>query len=77
MNPRPTSDVLEWFYKHSINYQFWNDFIFPATDETRKQNIFQPRVDRMEHYLKMFLPTAKSIVEVGCAFGTFLELAKK
>lgn len=76
MNPRPKSEVLEWFYKDSINYQFWNDFIFPATDESRKQNIFQPRVDRMVHYLNTFSPNAQSIVEVGCAFGTFLELAK-
>ena len=76
MNPRPKSEVLEWFYKDSVNYQFWNDFIFPATDETRKQKVFQPRVDRMVHYLNLFSPNAQSIVEVGCAFGTFLELAK-
>ena len=77
MNPRPNEEALEWFYKHSVNYQFWNDHIFPKTDEIRKKNIFLPRVERMVHYLKKFSPDANSIIEIGCAFGSFLELATK
>ena len=47
VNPRPPSDVLEWFYRGSPNYAYWNEVIFPASESVRREKIFVPRVDRL------------------------------
>lgn len=47
VNPRPTSDILEWFYRGSPNYAYWNNVVFPASEAARLQKIFTPRVDQL------------------------------
>ena len=74
MDPRPSEDILEWFYKDSENYKYWNEHIFPQTDIVRKEKIFTPRVDKLIYYLNKYNVTSNSLLEIGCAFGTFLEL---
>ena len=37
VNPRPTEKILEWFYESSENYKYWNEVIFPASDNTRRK----------------------------------------
>ena len=36
--------LLHEFYSQSKNYAFWNEFVFPATEEMRRERIFRPRV---------------------------------
>ena len=38
ISPRPTVDMLDFFYKGSPNYKFWNENIFPATKDIRSGN---------------------------------------
>ena len=76
MDPRPNNDILDWFYKDSVNYKYWNEYIFPQTDISRKEKIFTPRVERLFHYLHKYNPTFDSLLEIGCAFGSFLELVE-
>lgn len=78
MNPRPPPEVLKWFYKDSPNYEYWNNFIFPASEEKRREKIFVPRVDRLLDLCEKYGVQKNSLLEVGCAFGTFcLELRSR
>ena len=35
VNPRPSPNLLEWFYQGSPNFAYWNDVIFPASENAR------------------------------------------
>lgn len=73
VNPRPSPEVLDWFYKDSPNYEYWNDFIFPASEAVRRQKIFVPRVDRLMEICQKHGVNTTSVLEVGAGFGTFLS----
>ena len=72
-SPRPTAELLGKFYSTSINYAYWNKHIFPASEQTRRQKIVVPRVDRILEYCKKYNSPTHSILEVGAGFGTFCE----
>ena len=76
VNPRPTPDILDWFYKGSPNYSFWNEFIFPATETIRQEKIFKPRVDRLLELCKQYDLKTDSLIEIGAGFGTFCSEVK-
>ena len=76
VNPRPTSDILGWFYQNSPNYAYWNDVIFPASEETRKERIFVPRVDRLLELCSKYQVETNSLLEIGSGFGTFCSEVK-
>lgn len=73
MNPRANASLLGEFYGQSANYQYWNDFIFPASEQVRRQRIFVPRVDKVLDFCKKYSSGLDSILEVGAGFGTFCE----
>jgi len=78
ISPRPTPEILEWFYKGSVNYDYWNKFIFPATEQNRRTKIFIPRVDKVIEYCTKYNVKNDSLLEIGCAFGTFcIELISR
>jgi 2-polyprenyl-3-methyl-5-hydroxy-6-metoxy-1,4-benzoquinol methylase len=72
-NPRPTADLLGKFYSSSVNYAYWNKYIFPASEQTRRQKIVVPRVEKILEYCKKYQSTTSSLLEVGAGFGTFCE----
>lgn len=77
VNPRPTSDVLEWFYRGSLNYTYWNEVIFPASEAARLERIFVPRVDRLLELCRKYKVNTKAILEIGAGFGTFCAEVKR
>lgn len=78
INPRPSQEVLEWFYKHSPNYEYWNKYIFPASENVRREKIFVPRVDKVLEFCEKYQVNYNSLLEVGSAFGTFcLEMKSR
>lgn len=72
-SPRPSENLLARFYENSENYEYWNQHIFPATEEIRKNLIFQPRVERVLGALENEGITDFTLLEVGAAFGWFCE----
>lgn len=72
-NPRPSLGLLHQFYETSLNYKFWNDHIFPATEKVRRERIFRPRVERVLSSLRLRGIEDFSLVEVGAAYGWFCE----
>ncbi|MBF0329972.1 MAG: class I SAM-dependent methyltransferase [Nitrospirae bacterium] len=78
MSPRPTQSILGEFYSKSANYKYFNDYIFPASKEARRKNIFIPRVDKVVSICKEYGVSLNSILEIGAGFGIFCEeLAKR
>lgn len=73
MNPRPNQELIIEFYKQSANYAYWNEFIFPASEQNRRQRIFVPRVNRVIEFCEKYGSGTHTIVEVGAGFGTFCE----
>jgi 2-polyprenyl-3-methyl-5-hydroxy-6-metoxy-1,4-benzoquinol methylase len=75
-NPRPTEEVLSYFYKDSVNYAYWNEYIFPASEEVRRKKIFVPRVDKTLMFCQKYNVETNSLLEVGAGFGTYCLEAK-
>lgn len=73
MNPRPTPDILSDFYLKSENYKYFNDYIFPASLETRRNKIFIPRVERVIELCKYSNIETDKLLEIGAGFGIFCE----
>jgi 2-polyprenyl-3-methyl-5-hydroxy-6-metoxy-1,4-benzoquinol methylase len=77
INPRPSPDVLEFFYANSENYAYWNAYIFPASEEARRERIFRPRAERAIEICQHYEIYPGVIVDVGAGFGTFCEEIKR
>ncbi len=77
VNPRPTPGVLEWFYRGSPNYAYWNNVIFPASETARREKIFVPRVNQLLELCSKYSVATGSLLEVGAGFGTFCMEAKE
>ena len=73
ISPRPTPAILEDFYAHSKNYEFWNSHIFPASEAARRAKIFQPRALRTLEICRRYGVENELLVEIGAGFGTFCE----
>ena len=74
MNPRADENTLGDFYKQSKNYEFWNQYIFPKTDEVRKEKIFRPRANKTIEFCKKYnIKSGGVLLEIGAAFGTYCE----
>lgn len=77
VNPRPTLDILDKFYRQSKVYEYFNKFIFPQTEKERSKKIFLPRVNAIKKICKDRHIKNPSIMDVGAGFGSFLKVAKK
>lgn len=72
-NPRPSLELLHEFYATSENYAYWNEHVFPATEDVRRTHIFRPRAERLERYCRQFSLGMGTFMEIGAGFGTFCE----
>jgi len=77
VNPRPTPVILAECYAKSEVYWYWNKYIFPASEEARRDLIFQPRVERIADICQRYGIENGTLLEVGAGFGTFCEEAQR
>jgi len=75
MNPRPSREVLDEFYRTSENYKYWKEHIFPASEHARREKIFRPRAARVASLCAGYGIRDAVLMEVGAGFGTFCEEA--
>lgn len=73
VSPRPTPDILAYYYRTSENYQYWNTHIFPSSEQARREKIFAPRARRVADICRRYDVRQSSLLEVGAGFGTFCE----
>lgn len=77
MNPRPSLELMHEFYASSQNYAFWNEHIFPASEDARRERIFRPRVERMLGLCRSLGVEGGTLLEVGAGFGTFCDVVRE
>ncbi len=73
VSPRPSEELLHEFYSQSKVYAFWNKYIFPASENARREKIFAPRVNRLLDLCKKHHTKTGVLLEVGAGFGSFCE----
>lgn len=73
INPRPSIQLLSEYYSTSVYYDYWNDYIFPKSEQIRREKIFKPRVQRLARILRRLDLKPKTLLEVGAGFGTFCK----
>jgi 2-polyprenyl-3-methyl-5-hydroxy-6-metoxy-1,4-benzoquinol methylase len=73
MSPRPNPELLAAYYRRSLNYEYWNDVVFPASEELRREKIFRPRAERTVEIARRHGTRFRTLVDVGAGFGTFCE----
>lgn len=78
VNPRPSPETLDWFYRGSVNYAYFHKYTFPQSNEARRRHIALPRVNRFLELCGQHGVNDGSFLEIGPGFGTFsLELASR
>jgi 2-polyprenyl-3-methyl-5-hydroxy-6-metoxy-1,4-benzoquinol methylase len=77
IHDRPTENALENFHTNSKSGEFWEK-IYQKTEIVRKEKIFKPRIKMVNEILKEYgVADCNTMLEVGCGYGWFLELAKE
>lgn len=77
MNPKPTLQIMADYYEKSRNYVYWNEVVFPATENIRREKIFKPRVQLLLDLKDKYNFQTNKLVEVGPGYGIFCEELKK
>jgi ribosomal protein S27E len=77
LNPRPPLVAFENFYKNSLSSTYWSDVFFPSVAETRRHQIFKPRVHSSSNYFQQRNFVINSLLDVGSGYGIFLEEWRK
>jgi len=75
MNPRPSYGLLKKYYQRSENASYWRDHIYPASEKSRREKIFKPRVRKLQEVVQGIAP--RLLVDVGAGFGTFCQLVQE
>jgi SAM-dependent methyltransferase len=76
MSPRPSSRVMADYYCDSENYRYWARYIFPASEEARREKVHKPWLERVVGYCDRHRIPCGALVEIGAGFGTFAALAQ-
>jgi len=76
LTPRPTPEILDDYLQYSENYEFWNKYVFPQSEDARRIKLFKPRVERVIKICRSHNMRSKNLMEVGAGFGTFCEEIK-
>lgn len=71
--PRPTEEILKEFYAISRNYDFFNQHIFPASENNRLEKIFRPRAALVAQVCRAHNIHRGDMLEIGAGFGTFIR----
>ena len=74
INPRPTEAEMSSFYKN--NYRNFYESVEVPTEDYIKNGPFIPRAKFVFSVLKPYLNDGTTILDVGCAEGTFLKLVE-
>ena len=76
VNPVPSQDDLDAFYRDSISQRYWARVFFPSVAEARRERIFRPRVERLKDVVAAHGASPRKIIDVGAGAGIFLEEAR-
>jgi 2-polyprenyl-3-methyl-5-hydroxy-6-metoxy-1,4-benzoquinol methylase len=63
------------YYAHSENYAYWAKYIFPASENVRREKIHKPWFERITGYCQRYGVEPSRLIDVGPGFGTFCSVA--
>jgi 2-polyprenyl-3-methyl-5-hydroxy-6-metoxy-1,4-benzoquinol methylase len=75
MSPRPSPKIMDDYYSNSENYEIWNKYIFPKSEDVRREKICKPNLLELIKVCNAAGFKHPSLVEIGPGFGTFASLA--
>jgi 2-polyprenyl-3-methyl-5-hydroxy-6-metoxy-1,4-benzoquinol methylase len=74
LSPRPTSNMIDSYYRESEAVKFWETNFFRETAEARREKMFKPRADLAAEWADRFgVDHGVTLMDVGCGYGIFLE----
>ena len=76
LNPRPTPAIMADYYADSENYKYWQKHIFPASEETRREKLHKPWLEKVLAYCAQNRIARGDLLEIGSGYGTFCDLAQ-
>lgn len=76
MSPRPTEAMIAEYYQHSKSYQYWAKYIFPASEDARREKVHRPSLNKTIEFSQHFAIIPETLLEIGLGFGTFANLAQ-
>lgn len=75
VSPRPTAELLLFYYGGAEAIRFWNRHLFPASAAVRKEHIFRARVELVSQAVGP--QPVETLVDVGAGFGWFASLCRE
>jgi SAM-dependent methyltransferase len=73
-SPRPTTDMVNTYYRESAAVKFWGTRFFRETAEARRAKLFRPRAQLVDQWSeRVGLTGSRSFADVGSGYGIFLE----
>ncbi|MHA1564888.1 MAG: class I SAM-dependent methyltransferase [Alphaproteobacteria bacterium] len=73
VSPRPDQATLAEFYARSVNYAYWAQHVFPASEQPRREKIFRPRARILAQLAEDLDLNNASVLEIGAGYGLFCE----
>jgi 2-polyprenyl-3-methyl-5-hydroxy-6-metoxy-1,4-benzoquinol methylase len=76
VSPRPDRGALADYYTKAKSLKFWNERIFPASEDVRRKSIFGPRAELLARLCREHGINGGTHLDAGAGFGTFCEEIK-
>lgn len=74
LSPRPTTDMIDAYYRDSAAVKFWGTRFFKETAEARRLKLFRPRARLVEEWsARVGVARSGSFADIGSGYGLFLE----
>ncbi len=72
LNPRPSIELIDRYYKDSKAVEFWSNHFFKETAEARRVKMFKPRAELVSGLAEK-LKLRGTCVDIGPGYGIFME----
>ena len=74
VNPRPTFETIQKYYKHSKSTKYWTEHFYKDTEAQRREKIFKPRAEMIRDFIKKEIGEKVDVfADIGAGYGTFCE----
>ena len=78
VSPLPPEENFRKYYTEGKSAKFWVTDFYKHTEKSRKEKIFQPRVETIKKIFREEIEDNVDIlIDIGAGYGSFCEVAKK
>lgn len=71
--PRPSQEAFNAYYKTSESVKYWATDFYKSTQESRRQQIWRPKVAMILEILREYQPGTNLLIDIGGGYGIFAE----